>query len=127
MTAVHTLREKQNPPDETAQGDEKYIIFLESHSGGRPFRASDAIYAIPNFSVSLRCHYAYQVRGYDLSFFQSTPNSALQKYENFRNLQPFPENYSAAAFNLSAFSAICSWSMTSWMSPSMNTGRLYIV
>ena len=38
-----------------------------------------------------------------------------------------PGGYSAADFRRSAFSAMVSWSMTSWMSPSMKTGRLYIV
>ena len=38
-----------------------------------------------------------------------------------------PGRYSAADFRRSAFSAMVSWSMTSWMSPSMKTGRLYIV
>ena len=35
-------------------------------------------------------------------------------------------NYSPASLRRSAFSAIWSWSMHSWMSPSMKTGRLYI-
>ena len=35
-------------------------------------------------------------------------------------------NYSPASFRRSAFSAICSWSMHSWISPSMKPGRLYI-
>ena len=35
-------------------------------------------------------------------------------------------SYSPASLRRSAFSAIWSWFMHSWMSPSMNTGRLYI-
>ena len=40
-------------------------------------------------------------------------------------LFPYSED-SPASFRRSAFSAIWSWSMHSWMSPSIKTGRLYI-
>ena len=121
LTAKHSaeadrqVRSRSRHRNETQKRQTKKYAGEADSEGGREKRLGEAI------GIRKRKHAKYNTWDYTLACEIVCEVFTLSSY-----VKRTCCHYSAA-LRRSAFSAITSWSSTSWMAPSMKTGRLYMV